>query len=423
MAQLSSADAAWRQKPDNRIAALKRMRLLATGLLILMLAAFIACWMFEAEMPWLAYPRAFAEAGMVGACADWFAVVALFRHPLGLPIPHTAILPRNKQRIGNTLGVFFAGNFFNSAEIAARLDRIDVSGWLSHWLQDPNHARLLVQWSRELLPPMLELLGGSQLRSMSRDLIRSGIDSIAAAPLAGRVLAVVVDQGHHVAAFDLGLETAIDFLGQNRNVLRQKAAEKASGWLPGWVDAKLADVFLDGLLETLIAARAMDHPWRQEYRVFLDGLIVRLADDPETYEKCERVKSEVLSTKLVDDYLAWLTSETEAKVKVDLEIDKGVLADTLERGLEAIGGWIDDNDSVRNAINRSVRQLVMNTIVPHRDEIGTYVSDVVARWDDETLVKRLELQVGRDLQFIRINGTLVGGVVGLILFTLTRALG
>ena len=206
-------------------------------------------------------------------------------------------------------------------------------------------------------------------------------------------------------------------------VLRQKAAEKASGWLPGWVDAKLADVFLDGLLETLDAARAPNHPWRREYQAFLDGLITRFAEDPETYETCERIKSEVLNTKLVEDYLAWFTSETEAKLKVDLEIDNGVLADTLERGLEAIAGWIDDNDSVRTAINRSVRQLVMTTLVPHRDEIGAYVTDVVARWDDETLVKRLELQVGRDLQFIRINGTVVGGLVGLILFALTRALG
>ena len=158
MVQLST-DVAWQHEIDTRLAALKRMRLLATGLLLLMLTAFIACRVFEAAMPWLGYPRAFAEAGMVGACADWFAVVALFRHPLGLPIPHTAILLRNKQRIGNTLGVFFAGNFFNSSEIAARLERIDVSSWVSSWLQDANHARLVAQWSRELLPPALELLG------------------------------------------------------------------------------------------------------------------------------------------------------------------------------------------------------------------------------------------------------------------------
>src|SRR5271163_4616722 len=177
MAQLASVGAAWQQTNADRRARLRRMRVVAASLLVLMLAIFVICWKLEDRIPALAYPRAFAEAGMVGACADWFAVVALFRHPLGLPIPHTAILPNNKRRIGDTLGAFFAGNFLNSTEIAARLDRVDVSGWISHWLHEPENVRLLVQWSRGLLPPALELLGSTQLRGASSDLIRRGIDS------------------------------------------------------------------------------------------------------------------------------------------------------------------------------------------------------------------------------------------------------
>jgi uncharacterized membrane-anchored protein YjiN (DUF445 family) len=423
MAQLSAMDTAWQQTAGDRLASLRRMRLLATGLLVLMLAVFIVCWALEAKIPWLAYPRAFAEAGMVGACADWFAVVALFRHPLGLPIPHTAILPNNKRRIGDTLGAFFAGNFLNSTEIAARLDRVDVSGWISHWLREPENVQLLVKWSRGLLPPALELLGSTRLRGASGDLIRRGIDSIAAAPLAGRVLAVLVAQGQHDGIFDLGIETAIEFLGNNRKTIRQKTAEKSSGWIPGWVDAKLADAFVDGLLETLAAARAPDHPWRNEYRTFLDRLIVRLADDPEFYDKGERIKSDVLDGNMVDDYLAWLTAEIETNFKGALELENGVLAATLERSVAAIGAWIDHDQTARDTINRWVRQLVLSTVVPHRDEIGTYVSDVVVRWDSETLVRRLELQVGKDLQFIRINGTVVGGLVGLLLFVVTKLLG
>jgi uncharacterized membrane-anchored protein YjiN (DUF445 family) len=125
----------------------------------------------------------------------------------------------------------------------------------------------------------------------------------------------------------------------------------------------------------------------------------------------------------VDDYLAWIADETETRLKLEWEIENGVLASALKHGLAAIGGWIESSEGVRDAINRSIRQLVLNTIVPHRDEIGTYVSDVVGRWDSETLVTRLELTVGKDLQYIRINGTLVGGAVGLLLFTITKLLG
>jgi uncharacterized membrane-anchored protein YjiN (DUF445 family) len=423
MVQLPVTDAAQQERNIERRAALRRMRIVATGLLLLMLALFIVSWRLEAQFAWLAYLRAFSEAGMVGACADWFAVVALFRHPLGLPIPHTAILPQNKGRIGDTLGGFFVRNFFNSQEIGARLDKIDVARWLAGWLRDPDNQRLLVTWSRGMLPPAIELIGTTELRGASRNLVKGGIDSIAAAPLTGRVLAVLIAQDQHVAAFDWGLEAVIAFIGRNRQVFRQKIGEKTSGWLPGWIDAKLGDALVDGVLEALAAAHAADHPWRGEYAAFLDGLVTRLADDPELYERFERIKSGVLDTELVDDYLAWLAAETETRLKLDWGGDDGPLARTFEHALAALGNWLETNDSIREAINRSARELVMNTVVPHRDEIGTYVSDVVGRWDSDTLVTRFELTVGRDLQFIRINGTLVGGAVGLVLFVLAKWLG
>src|SRR5262249_54233117 len=157
--------------------------------------------------------------------------------------------------------------------------------WLSAWLRSPENAGLLAAWSHELVSPAVELLETSQLRNRGRDLIKSGIDSIAASPLAGRLLAVFVAQGQHIAAFDYSLEAAIEFLGRNKPLLRQKTAERASGWLPGWVDAKMADAFLAGLLDALAAARSADHSWRREYRGFVDGWIARLADDPEIYER------------------------------------------------------------------------------------------------------------------------------------------
>jgi uncharacterized membrane-anchored protein YjiN (DUF445 family) len=423
MVELPVADAGYQRRDVDRRASLRRMRTVASGLLVFMLAAFALCWKLEGQYPALAYARAFAEAAMVGACADWFAVVALFRHPFGLPIPHTAILPRNKQRIADTLGGFFVRHFFNSTEVGARLERVDVASWLSTWLRNPDNSHLLVAWSRELLPPVMELLGASQLRGASREIIKNGIDSIAAAPLAGRLLAVLLAQGQHLVAFDYGLDAAIEFIGKNRSILRQKLSERASGWLPGWVDAKLADILLDGLTDGLAAARSADHPWRKDYRAFLEAWVARFADDPAVYEQCERIKADVLDAKLVDDYLAWLAFETEAKLKLDWSIENSAVATAIESILSTVGERIGASDSISDAINRSVRRLVMNTVVPNRDEIGGYVSEVVARWDEGTLVERLELTVGKDLQYIRINGTVVGGFVGLALYAITRLFG
>ena len=171
------------------------------------------------------------------------------------------------------------------------------------------------------------------------------------------------------------------------------------------------------------APRRVAHPWRREYGALLEDWIRRLADNPEVYEQFERIKADVLDSQTVDSYLAWLVSETETKLQLDWAADDTMLARTLERLLLAAGEWIEGNEGVRDGINRSARQLVMNTVVPHRDEIGTYIADVVTGWDEKTLVERLELTVGKDLQFICINGTLVGGAVGLVLYVITQWLG
>jgi len=420
MLQVTVSDQALRHDAEQRAAALQRMRLVATGLLALMLVIFVACSYLQRQAPWLAYPGAFAEAAMVGACADWFAVVALFRRPLGLPIPHTAILPRNKQRLADSLGAFIAGNFLAPGEITPRLERLDLARWIANWLKDEGNVGLVVDASQALLPPALELAGDQELRRLLRGLIRDGVDSIAAAPMAGRALAAIVERGHHEAIFDRAVDWLAAFLRENRQGIRQKAAERK---LFGWIDSWAADGFTTGLVETLVAAHAPDHPWRLESAAFLGRMIGRLEHDPETYETWERIKSDVLDAALVDDYLAWLSDQAQARLKEELGAGSGVVTRALEHGLVAIGGWLETDERLREMINRWARDVVLGAVVPNRGEIGAFVTDVVARWDTATLVERLELHVGKDLQYIRINGTVVGGLVGLTLFTATKLLG
>jgi len=423
MSETLPIDASREQLVSQRTAELKRMRFFAVALLVLMTGVFGVTSALAAWSPFLVYPRAFAEAAMVGACADWFAVVALFRHPLGLPIPHTAIVPRHKKRIGDALGRFISVNFLAPEEVAAKLEKIDAAGWISGWLKDPENTRLAAQRLHALLPPLLDFVRQEQIRNFSRGVILSGIDSIAAAPLAARVLSVAVSQGHHDTVFDQAIETARTFLREHRESIRQRLAKRSISWLPNWVDGKLADACVAGLLDTLAAARASDAPLRLQYQAALNRLVKRLANDPELFDQGERLKAEVLDNSVIDGYLNWLSSEIEEKNRAESVAPGGIVSSGLEHALRSLGNWLEGDDHIRATINDWAQQLVLSTIVPNRAEIGTFVAEIVAGWDTKTLVDRLELQVGKDLQYIRINGTLVGGLVGLIIFVVTRAFG
>jgi uncharacterized membrane-anchored protein YjiN (DUF445 family) len=423
MSDMRFGDARGEQSAAARARELSRMQFLALGLLLLMALVFAVTSALTTTLPFLVYPCAFAEAAMVGACADWFAVVALFRHPFGIPIPHTAIVPRPKKQIGDALGKFISLNFLAPDEVATKLEKIDVAGWISHWMNEGENIKLAAQRLRGTLPPFLEFLREEQIRSFSRDVIRRGIDSIAAAPLAARALSVLVKHGHHDTVFDVAIEAAQSFLSDNRETFRQRVAKSSIYWLPNWVDAKLADAFLAALLDTLSAARVSGSPLRLQYNASLNRLVSRLAKDPEMFDQGEQLKADVLDNSVVESYLNWLSLEIEEKIKDEAASPDGLFSSGLEHALLTLGQWLESDAHIHAMINRWARQLVLNTIVPNRAEIGSFVAEVVAKWDSKTLVEKLELQVGRDLQYIRINGTLVGGLVGLTIFVVNRVFG
>jgi uncharacterized membrane-anchored protein YjiN (DUF445 family) len=415
-----AVDAVLDARTEERRAQLRRMRQLATGMLFLMLAVFLVSTMLVATRPWLAYVRAFAEAAMVGACADWFAVVALFRHPLGIPIPHTAIVPTHKQRIGEYLGHFIAQDFLKPDEVTNRLKQVDVAGWIARWLTIPENARSLAVSLQALLPPLLDVLGDDRLRAFARTAIRTGIDSIETGPLVARVLNVLMAHGQEQIVFEFGIDAGTAFLEEHREGIRKRIGQNGGRWLRNWVDGKVADAVVDEMLSALSDARAPTHPWRTEYRAWLKRQAARLADDPEVVEACERIKSEVLDSSVVDGYLDWVGAELQSKVRSDWAAQEGTTMLALERVFVAAGGWLEADGRVREQVNAWTQQLLVYAVVPNRDDIGAFIAGVVERWDTETLVSKLELQVGRDLQFIRINGTLVGGAVGLLIFCLER---
>ncbi|MBX9635708.1 MAG: DUF445 domain-containing protein, partial [Magnetospirillum sp.] len=322
-----------KHRSDRRAAELRRMKLIATGLLALMFALFIAATLGQDRWPELSYLRAFAEAAMVGAIADWFAVVALFRHPFGLPIPHTAIIPRNKDRIGASLGAFICNNFLAPEVVAAKLDSLDGAGRLANWLAAPDSAGILARRATAFVPALMDALEDEHVRTLVRGAMARGIASVQVAPLLGRILAVLVAHGHHQALFDRSLEMIAGFLFRNEDLIRAKVADRSWKWLPRWVDHKLADKVMVGALETLEELRAPGHPWREEFHTAILRFINHLAYDPQVIARGEAIKAEMLKNPLVEEYLDSLWHETKARLRDDMQAGEGVLRHGMERAL------------------------------------------------------------------------------------------
>jgi uncharacterized membrane-anchored protein YjiN (DUF445 family) len=396
------------------------MRLFATALLALMTAIFIATYLVPWQWTWLTYLRAFTEAGMIGACADWFAVVALFRHPLGIPIPHTAIVPHNKERIGGAIGRFISNNFLSPKVLREKMREIDPAGWAARWLLQPDNARRIGQRAAGALPQALRAMPRDDLNAFLARMARSGIEAVPAAPLASKILSILWAQGETQALVERGIDMAARALTDNRDRIKVTVTQKSSRFIPKWVDAIVADKIVSGLTQLLDEMRNPAHPWRTELGASVDRLIDDLATKPEFYARGEELKTEVLENPVVVQQVNKLWTQIEVQLDTNSAVYIGQLAGGLEHAFIALGQRVANDPAIHDAVNRWLRIAALRLIAPRRAEIGAFITQVVERWDTETLVNRMELQVGRDLQYIRINGTLVGGLVGLIIFTITR---
>ena len=397
------------------------MKVVATGLLVAMAAVFALSRAFEPQFSWLGYVKAFAEAAMVGGLADWFAVTALFRHPLGLPIPHTAIIPRNKDRIGQALATFLKENFLIPAVVARRMQRLDVAGAAGRFLQTPagQGTRIRAGASR-LIADVFESLDDERLGGIVKGAISSRLRTTQVSPLLGHALASAINEDRHVPMLEAAIRWTARALDANEELIREMVHKKANWVLKlAGLDAKLADAIIDGLRK-LTAEMSTDpaHP----VRVKVEEALVQLANDlqtrPETHERVEAIKEQLLDNRSVAVWLDTLWQKgREAIVRAARNPD-AVLAGKLGEMLKSMGGTLEKDARIRAAINQFVRRAVVGMAASYGGSIVKLVSETVRGWDAQTVTDRLEAAVGRDLQYIRINGTLVGGLVGLILHLL-----
>jgi uncharacterized membrane-anchored protein YjiN (DUF445 family) len=405
---------------DPRLAELKRMRLIATSLLGLMTGLFLLTSLLQRGWPWLAYLRAFAEAGMVGACADWFAVVALFRRPFGLAIPHTGIIPHNKERIGNALGRFVANNFLSPKILARKLNRIDFAIEIGRWLDKLENRAMLGNQLATLLPQILSALPKDQLSEVLATSAKRGLAGLPAAPFASRALAILWANGGAQLLLDRGLEIIEASIIQNKDFIAARIAEKTYRFVPKWVDGLLADRVLNGLRSTIAEMRQPQHPWRDEVRGKIEKLIQDLAKDQRLRRRAEAMKKDLLESSRFNEQVLNLSGQVSRYVIEDAAQRQALVTQGLDYALETLGRGLREDESLKPKVNRYTRRAVLRIIAPRRADIGAFISHIVANWDSTTLVDKLELQVGKDLQYVRINGTLVGGLVGLVIFTVSR---
>ena len=408
----------------------RRMRWTATGMLAAMAVIFFTTHGLLGEHPAWGYVNAFAEAAMVGGLADWFAVTALFRHPLGLPIPHTAIIPQNKDRIADTMASFLRENFLTPAVVARRMSTMNVARAIGDFLvaspergQEDARSRITAG-AAELIAEVLESLDPDRLGNQVRSGLGAQLAKIEISPLAGRMIESMIADKRHQPLIDGLIRWAGLTLEDNEETIRAIIHERTYR-IVRWIglEDKVSGPVLDGLYKLLAEVLVdPDHPLRHKVEEGLQKLAQDLQHDPETRERVEEMKRELLENPAVAEWWMGVWERLRRSlIRRARDAESGMGAE-MRSTLADLGQALKQDERLQVQINRFARRTMVGVATRHGSQIVTLVSDTVKRWDATTITGRVEGAVGRDLQFIRINGTLVGGLVGMTLHFITGLL-
>lgn len=383
---------------------------------LLLLALMGVLFLLTLDRPeaWAGWLHAFAEAGMVGAIADWFAVVALFRHPLGIPIPHTAIIPKRKNEIGENLARFVADHFLHPDVVRAKLESANLASKTAMWLKSPaGHERVLdlalrvIQW-------VLGAMHEERVRHFIGRIGNRQLAGINLAPLLGRTLDWLVQDERHQEVLTQSLRYALVLLHDNRDVIRGNVQRESPWWIPGFVDDKIVVQMLDRI-ETLLLEMSLDpdHAMRGNFNRWILRWAGDLQSDPGYRDWGEQIKQSMLDNGDLQDYLYRLWTDLVNGIEADLENPDSQLRAQLGELLSGLSDELEQDQDMQAWVNRWLVDSAVSVVDENRHSIASLISDTVRSWDAIDTSQRIEQAIGRDLQFIRINGTLVGGLVGL----------
>ncbi|WP_345543106.1 DUF445 domain-containing protein [Microbacterium jejuense] len=408
---------------QERRRALRRMKGVALGALLFMAALFAVSFAFQQEVPALAYLRAAGEGGMVGALADWFAVTALFRHPLGIPIPHTAIIPSRKDEIGRTLGEFVETEFLRGDVVRTKLVETPIAARLGEWLGTPAHAERVAAEASVMASSVLQALSDDDVRDVIEELAREHLIAPEWGPPLGEWLQRIVDAGAHRGAVDLAADSIAAWLAANHRSFTGLVSRRLPSWVPSVAHRFVDDTVYNEAVKFVGAVqRDPRHPARLAIDGYLERLAANLQHDPATIGRFEDAKLAVFDSPRVRELAgeAWATAKA-GLLRALADPESGL----RRRGVAAlveVGERMTTDAALQRRVDSWVTDAAVFLVDRYRHDIASIITDTVERWDPAETTEKIELMVGRDLQYIRLNGTIVGALAGVAIFTVAHAL-
>lgn len=402
---------------------LDQMKARASGLLVLATIVFVAARLLETRHPWIGYLRAMAEAAMVGGLADWFAVTAIFRHPMGIPIPHTAIIPAKKDRVARTLGAFVQHNFLTREVIEARLRAVRIGERLASWIAQPENARTIAHQAASALSAGAQMLREEDVQELIDHTLEERIRTTPIAPIAGKLLSVVTEDNRHQELLDEAIALVARSVEQNRDLIRDRVQRESPWWVPTAVDEKIFQKIVTSIERTLVEIRDDPaHPLRERFDHALRTFIENLQHSPQTLARVEELKGEFLDAEAVRRFSASLWIDAKAALLRFAERAKAAPMEggTIEKALTTFGEAVLADPLLVQKIDDMVTDVAAFLVERYQHDIADLITQTVRNWDADVTTRRIELAIGRDLQFIRINGTLVGALAGLLIYTISK---
>lgn len=422
----TSADKALPTSPQDeaKIEALKRTKFVATASLALCLLVFLAAKYFESRWPLLGFVAAMAEAATIGGLADWYAVVALFKRPLGLPIPHTAIIPENQNRIADNLGRFVESNFLAADPVREKLAEVDFAALVADWLSNPGRAEGLSRFVAKLVPQMLAAIDQSGLRNFVTKRVLEQVDKVQVAPIAAGLLSAFTEDRRHQKLFDELTRVVGRFLKDEKalEVMREKIRSE----LPSVFNLFRADAYLlkriIGSASTLLedARKDKNHPMRQEFDTFVVKFVERLRNSKDYAKRAEQMKRDLLARPELHELAQDMWESLRQFLEQESLADNSMIQKHLANMFVEVGRHLADDPAIRADMNKGFVVALGSFVENQKSGVSSFIADQVKKWDLNQLTRLIEINVGRDLQFIRFNGMAIGGLAGLVLYSVER---
>ena len=402
---------------------LRKYKMFATGLFVLMAIIFIATTLLQKSNPshWLGYVRAFSEAAMVGALADWFAVTALFRHPLGLPIPHTNLIENSKQRLGDNLGSFVVSNFLSPQNIRPYIQKLKISNFVGEWLGKEKSQEILIRNLSDIVLDILNKLDDTSVSQFISKKVTEMTDDIKLNKVVGNGISYILEKNDHQRIVTNLSKQIKEYIIENDEMIKDRVQKGSYSFIPSFVDNKIADKIASGLSDFF---REIEEDPAHEIRNLITQKIqdfsTDLKEDPKWDDEFKTIKNGLLKNDKLDEYSSDIWVSIKKTLMKELQDEQSSLKNYLTKNLNEFSENLKTDENLQNKIDHWVRVTAYKYILKNTHQFGNLISSTVGNWQGKELSEKMELEVGKDLQFIRVNGTLVGGLVGLIIYTIAN---